>query len=370
MADNRASSRIVPEMRAVTSIPAPPRPIASFSDLLEFYNRGHTASTAITPLHNQKQRPYLLHLPNLEGRLSGFGVVRPTAMKITPFCDIKDHGFEVRDSKIYPRLPQTNLAGRPGKDTPQPGPDFENPEKHPDYPFKWNKHRVEELNKLFVQLARNLQVPPTDPTLDVVHPHGSAPSLRIPRSVHLHLGMVTRTAHLILYSIDDHGSHRFWVRSPASHSWPGKLNTTVITRLRGFQETALNIVNITAKQNIENASAYIGHLRDDRLVAHHCGYREASDSNLPEGYDPTISHGFFAEVAEEWRPRVKNTQPFQSFTLDELKRNLMLKRFTPASAVVLVHFLKREGLIAEKEARIRPQWGGPWLEDYPYITPS
>lgn len=125
------------------------------------------------------------------------------------------------------------------------------------------------------------------------------------------------------------------------------------------------MLNLTAKENIENASAYIGHLRNDRLVTYPCGYRAASQSSLLEGYDPTISHGFFTEVAEEWRPRVKNTQPLQSFTLDELKHNLMLKKVHPGQR-------SRPGPLPKKGGAHLGDGGsetavveGLWLEDLP-----
>ena len=209
-------------------------------------------------------------------------------------------------------------------------------------------------------LSKLIQKAIDEDTFSVIHGQHSEPfaiiGANFPVSVeryasHL-FGIISRGAHLTVYTKNSKGM-MIWVprRSPKLFTYPNCLDTTVAGGVAAGEGPFECIVREAA----EEASLPEDRVRENTMATGCLSYVGLSDA--PGGGEmglicPTIIYVYDLEVATDviCRQNDEEVKEFYLMTVDEVKEALFRGEFKTNSAVIMIDFFVRQGVItAENE---------------------
>lgn len=161
-------------------------------------------------------------------------------------------------------------------------------------------------------------------------------------------GIVTRGAHLTMYTTGDDGTMRIWVprRSPTMFTFPNKLDTTVAGGVPSHQTPLENII----QEADEEASLSADLIKKDvRAVGAltYMGYSADANGSKERLIAPDCVYVFDLEAGPDVKPIPKDgeVKEFNLMGVGEVKDALARGEFKTNSAVVMLDFFVRHGIL-------------------------
>jgi 8-oxo-dGTP pyrophosphatase MutT (NUDIX family) len=177
---------------------------------------------------------------------------------------------------------------------------------------------------------------------------GALQSLQIERFAVGLFGTTSRGAHLTAYTATAEGEMRIWVprRSSALKTYPGMLDTTVAGGVRA-QESPFETIVLEADEEASLPEALVRHR------AKSCGVltyiHQTDDSFFAEQglVMPDMVHVYDLELKADVVPTPKDDEvkEFYCMSVPDIQASLKVGAFKPNSAVVMIDFFIRHGII-------------------------
>lgn len=177
---------------------------------------------------------------------------------------------------------------------------------------------------------------------------GALQPLQIERFAVGLFGTTSRGAHLTAYTTTAEGEMKIWVprRSSALKTYPGMLDTTVAGGVRA-QETPFETIVHEADEEASLPESFV------RRKAKSCGvltYIHLTDESFfaEQGLVmPDIVHVYDLELDSDVVPMPKDDEvkEFYCLSVPDIQANLKAGAFKPNSAVVMIDFFIRHGII-------------------------
>ena len=171
--------------------------------------------------------------------------------------------------------------------------------------------------------------------------------IKIPFCLHVHLGLVTETAHLILFQAGTTlESLEVWVRRRSVNAkfWPGKLDTAISTIVTDLDDKPHDAVRRAAAPYAVDAESLEKFKRIKfQGTADHYSIRDFQDSKLPSGPAPTVTHVYSVRAFDGWSREIRpyDEYTFEKYKLGPLLQALRANEFKPDSAIALTRFLSK-----------------------------
>lgn len=166
-------------------------------------------------------------------------------------------------------------------------------------------------------------------------------------------GTVNRGAHLTVYSRTSEGM-KIWVPRRSTHlkTYPGMLDSTVAGGVRADESPFENITHEAAEEAsipedvVRSGVQPVGALTMMGLT----GKGAAGEEGLVFG---DVLYTFDLEVPESFEPKPRDgeVKEFYFWTVDEVKKHLLRAEFKNNSAVVMIDFFIRHGIITPDNER-------------------
>lgn len=195
--------------------------------------------------------------------------------------------------------------------------------------------------------------------------------IRPPYQVALHLGLPVSTGHLIAFSGSmEKKSLKIWVQKRPNNQleWPGMYDTAFAATIWGKDlECAKSALELAAKRK----GMSLDKPKLDQELKYTVGYdsfRESGDSKLaPAGVAPGRAKTYACDVTtDSWKSiaegmEKRRNELFFEFSVDEVVKLLLDKKFRPCSAVAMIGFLEKLGYPMEPagENECRDLWKHP-----------
>ncbi|KAF2457116.1 hypothetical protein BDY21DRAFT_344973 [Lineolata rhizophorae] len=170
-------------------------------------------------------------------------------------------------------------------------------------------------------------------------------------------GIVMRGAHATAYTRSRAtGEMKLWIprRSPLMFTYPGKLDSTVAGGVRAGEGPLEAIVHEAA----EEASLPEELVRRDVRAAGTLTYMSETRAGYAQGAEvglaaPDCVYLYDLEVAEDvvLKPRDDEVKEFYLWGVEETKRALLNEEFKTNSAVVMIDFFVRHGIITQENEK-------------------
>ncbi|PVH83753.1 NUDIX domain-containing protein [Cadophora sp. DSE1049] len=172
---------------------------------------------------------------------------------------------------------------------------------------------------------------------------GARSEIKVERAGAGLLGIITNGVHMTLFTrLRESGEMRIWVptRSMTTKAYPGMLDSSVA----GGVPIGVEPFECLVKEAAEEAS-----LSEDltRRSAKAVGCVSEFCAKGDGQLEPSIKYVYDMELEEGLVPRPGDTevQGFRLMTIDEVKRSILDEMYKPMSAMVIIDFLIRHGII-------------------------
>lgn len=197
--------------------------------------------------------------------------------------------------------------------------------------------------------------------LYTVYDQNHAPYLRIERAGAALFGVVTYGVHIVGYVPANEEldvSLRFWIprRSPNKPTFPNMLDNTVAGGLGypyGVTETCIKECYEEAGLSEEYVTK---RLRSVGAISYEYQFDYEKNESAPSGlYQPEVEYLFDLEMDSDTVPTPVDNEvaEFNLMTVDEVKTELLANNFKPNTALVMIDFFIRHGIITpENEPNI------------------
>lgn len=295
------------------------------------YNTGAGYNTGVGS--NPTQGLHYISLPDLEGNIAPRGKFPTAVLEAIQFEELYFYQcfFGTNNSLIVPRAGQglevrmteeqiTLLSARLG----------------------FLRHEAGLADRL-----ASLRLNPSE--ILATQAYGCHPSFRLPLALSVHLGLMTQELNLCIYSGTGE-STKIWVQQNGQSSPPlkGSLNTTVARKALIPREITWDDMKKATKEQILNDREVTSHEVLGQVA--NVYIRREDDEGPTNTYDATTCY-CYATRAEHYRPvhTIPDRSYFHAYTPGEIVDALSKGHFAPSSAVVLVYFLLKKGLVPGKD---------------------
>ncbi|KAH7407380.1 putative thiamine pyrophosphokinase [Cadophora sp. MPI-SDFR-AT-0126] len=172
---------------------------------------------------------------------------------------------------------------------------------------------------------------------------GSGSGIKVERAGAGLLGIITTGVHMTLFTrLKESGEMRIWVptRSMTTKAYPGMLDSSVA----GGVPIGIEPFECLVKEAAEEAS-----LSEDltRVSAKAVGCVSEFCAKNDGQLEPSVKYVYDMELEEGLVPRPGDTevQGFRLMTVDEVKRSVLDGMYKPMSAMVIIDFFIRHGIL-------------------------
>jgi 8-oxo-dGTP pyrophosphatase MutT (NUDIX family) len=176
-------------------------------------------------------------------------------------------------------------------------------------------------------------------------------------------GITARGAHLTVYTIDD-DKMKIWVprRSLSLFTYPGKLDSTVAGGVCAGETPKQNIIREAQEEASLPADRVQRNIRAAGVLTY-ISYEEESlrtkgdENNTPSGTEasivPDVIYVYDLEVGADVKPVPEDgeVKEFYLMGVEEVKDALARNEFKTNSAVVMIDFFVRHGIITEENEK-------------------
>lgn len=162
-------------------------------------------------------------------------------------------------------------------------------------------------------------------------------------------GIATRGAHLTAYTRVSSGAIKIWVprRSQNVGTWKGKLDSTVAGGVAADETPYENIIREAAEEASLPANLVQQHVKQVGALTY-IGRSVAGENGWEDGMIiPDIVSVFDIELPDDITPRPcdDEVKEFYLMGIDEIKAAMLRKEFKPNSAVIMIDFFVRHGIL-------------------------
>ena len=172
---------------------------------------------------------------------------------------------------------------------------------------------------------------------------GARSEIKVERAGAGLLGIITNGVHMTLYTrLKESGDMRIWVptRSMTTKAYPGMLDSSVAGGVPIGVEPFACLLKEAAEEASLSEDLTRRSVKAVGVVSEFCA---KGDDQL----EPSIKYVYDMELEEGLEPRPGDTevQGFRLMTVDEVKRSILDGSYKPMSAMVIIDFLIRHGVL-------------------------